>query len=222
MQSGSIPRPSPVPGAPPASEPSTWPQGRRDHPPPIPTAPPCLPSPGPVSSPPLLSPPPLSGQRFGGPDLVLAGNRGLRLNGPALGNRERSELSPARATPASSGSRARAERTGGRASAHSGERSPKAARRGLAARKRGGAMTRERVGAARDPLARLRGGAVGGASPQGHPQAPGLTARAKTHPRPAESQARTLLCDGAAHSTAGFPPWRRAALRICGTPARLP
>ncbi|XP_025234848.1 basic proline-rich protein-like [Theropithecus gelada] len=72
MQPGSIPCPSPVPGAPPASEPSTWPQGRRDHPPPIPTAPPCLPFPGPVSSPPL--PPPLSGRRFGGPDRVLAGN----------------------------------------------------------------------------------------------------------------------------------------------------
>ncbi|XP_064236120.1 uncharacterized protein LOC135276388 [Aotus nancymaae] len=85
MQLGSIPRPSPVPGAPPASEPSTWPQGRRDHPPPIPSAPPCLPSPSPVSSPPLPPPPPLSGRRFGGPDLVLAGNRGLRLNGPALG-----------------------------------------------------------------------------------------------------------------------------------------
>ncbi|XP_072866399.1 uncharacterized protein [Chlorocebus sabaeus] len=72
MQPGSIPCPSPVPGAPPASEPSTWPQGRRDHPPPIPTAAPYLPFPGPVSSPPL--PPPLSGRRFGGPDRVLAGN----------------------------------------------------------------------------------------------------------------------------------------------------
>ncbi|XP_039336391.1 uncharacterized protein LOC120368448 [Saimiri boliviensis] len=221
MQLGSIPRPSPVPGAPPASEPSTWPQGRRDHPPPIPTAPPCLPPPGPVSSPPP-PPPPLSGRRFGGPDLVLAGNRGLRLNGPALGNRERGELGPARAAPASSGSRARAERTGGRESAHPRERSPRAARRGLAARKRGGAMTRERVGAARDPLARLRGGAVGGASPQGRPRAPGLSARATTHPRPSESRAQALLCDGAAGSTAGFPPRRRAALRICGTPARPP
>ncbi|XP_035139257.1 uncharacterized protein LOC118149973 [Callithrix jacchus] len=184
MQLGSIPRPSPVHSAPPASEPSTWLQGRRDHPPPIPTAPPCLRSPGPVSSPPL-PPPPLSGRRFGGPDLVLAGNRGLRLNGPVLGNRELNELGSARAAPASSGSRARAERTGGRASAHTRKRSPKAARRGLAARKRGGAMTRERVGAARDRLARLRGGAVGGASPRGRPQAPGLAARGTTHPRPA-------------------------------------
>ncbi|XP_030861024.2 uncharacterized protein [Gorilla gorilla gorilla] len=83
-------------------------------------------------------------------------------------------------------------------------------------------MTRERVGAARDRLARLRGGAGGGASPRGHPRAPGLAAREATHPRPTLSLAQTLDRDGAVRRTADFPPRQKAALRACGTPARPP
>lgn len=79
-------------------------------------------------------------------------------------------------------------------------------------------MTRERVGAARDRLARLRGGAGGGASPRGHPGAPGLAAREATHPHPALSLAQTLDRDGAVRRTAGYPPRQKAALRACGTP----
>lgn len=87
MQPGSVQHSSPVLCAPPSSEPSTWPQGRPDHPPPDALKPQHARLPGQVSSPPPLL---LWSCRFRGPDRLQAGNRGRRLSGLALGGRQRS------------------------------------------------------------------------------------------------------------------------------------
>lgn len=144
------------------------------------------------SSPP--PPPPLGGRRFRSPDPLGALNRGCRLSEPAPGGRERSSPCPARATPASSGRRARAERAGRRARARErvSERGPEAERGGLAARKRGGAMTRERVGAVRDRLAHLEGGAWGRGLAESPAPRPGLLSARRR---------QTLQSDGEGHTS---------------------